>query len=133
MDIPLTKILWVLGVALILFGVKAMLDQKTLRGSTLRVTAEILEVAPSTLEARLPRAARVTIRYEINGTVYRSSQTATDKFWSSVKPGDHVELVVDEKNPGKFIRAVTQSRAGYFGYALIASGVVVCAIAIFKR
>ena len=127
------KILLIAGIALFIFGVKAITEFQGFRTSSVKVWAEVLESSKPTKEMRLPREGRVTVRYEYNGKIFQSSNTAHDTFWQTLKAGDRVELVLNEKEPSKFIPAHQLPKGAYLGYMLIAAGAIVFILGLLKR
>ena len=119
------KVLWIVGVVLIMLGVKARIDFQAFQISPIRVMADVLGSANPTKEMRVPRAGQVALRYAYNGKVHESSNTAIGPFWKALRPGDHIELVLNEKNPSRFIAAAQLPNGGYFGYFLMVAGAVV--------
>ena len=126
------KALWIAAIALVIFGLKALSDFKSLHSSSKRVSAEVVAYLPPTMERRTPQPARVTIRYKYNGKVFESSNTALKTFWTSLKPQDRIELVLNENDPSKYIPLQELPAAGYLGYVLIGAGILVFVFAVLK-
>lgn len=126
------KILWLVGVVLIGFGVKALLDYRAIQSSSVKVTAEVIGETAPTKENRVPRAGRVELRYEYLGQIFRVSNTAHDKFWAALKPGDKVDVILNEKKPTHFMAAEQAAKGGHLGRVLIAAGAVVLVLSRVK-
>ncbi len=129
----MAKLFIVLGIAAMFFGMKALIDFQAFKKSPIRVTGEVVEMAPAGMWMRLPQQARVMVRYSYAGRDFNVGNTAISKRWLALKKGDPAELILNASNPSKFILADSLNDTSVLAPVLVAFGMILLAASFLIR